>query len=469
MTLENKIQNPNKIFSVMIAFLLSYFLFNDIGIRYIFGYAVLGVLLLVAVIITKFKIYLSNIKVLYLLMVAVVTVFSILPGSNFNHQVFSLTISMLMFTAFFVFMAPSENDISKALKAIQIMAVIFSLYIFFVKIFPSVYWDYIYPHLGEYSKQFGGRFVPEGYGVPIGGSTTYAGYLIFISLIINMATILKEGFPKDKKKTVFIILSSVLYFSAIMLTNRRSEAISSVVTMGLMFILSLNFKDKKDLIKKLLIMVVAICLMIAIVLSLASLGFLPRYEDLFGFIAPDKPAIDDPEIPELPEMDETVSADELSSGRLALWQKAGELFAKNPVFGIGWEQFMNHNTYEHDVHNSYLQWLCESGVIGFVLIFVPLILIYLITFLQLLRFNRNSEISGFAKNINFISFALQTFLLIVNFIDPAFYHLNYFCFFVLALILAETAGKLETIHTGVEKDCLRNKFLPKLAKLKLFY
>lgn len=466
MLTENKLQSKNGLFAVMAAFLLSFFLFNDLGIRYIFGYAVLGVILLALAIKSKFAVYFSAEKLLFVFMVIVTAVFSVLPNSNLGHLVISLSISMLMFTGYYIFMAPGTKVLYRFFIALHILCVFFSVYLFVVKLFPEFYWNHIYKYLGEYTREIAARFIPQGYGVPIGGSTTYAAYMIFIALISNMGLLLINGLPKTVKNRIFFFATSILYFASIMLTNRRSEGLGTIAAMGIMFLLSISIHTKGDLRKKLIIMVIAIVLIIAIVLGLAACGFLVRYNDLVGFIAPD---VQDPSLPDDPLPDEELTADEVSGGRLALWSQAGSLFLKNPVLGIGWEQFMNYNENEHDVHNTYLQWLCEAGVIGFVLLFVPLVSIYVLTLKRMLRIKKADNVCKQAKILNFISLAMQTFYLLINVLDPAYYHLNYFCFFALALVLNDTAAKLETIDTGVEHDCLRNRLLPKLSKLKIFY
>lgn len=464
---ENKLKSKNCLFAVMMTYLLSSFLVNDLGIRYIYCYAVLGVILLAIAIKSKFQVYLSSVKVLYVFIVAVSAVLAILPNSNFGHLVFSLTISMLIFAAYFIFMAPGEKTIIKALTVLHAVSIFFSLYLFFVKIFPDAYWRFVHPLLGEYSSEIASRFIPQGYGVPIGGSTTYAAYVIFIALVANAAYLFKKDFPTVTKHRIFIIASSMLYFAAIMLTNRRSETLGSIAALGILFVLSLNLKKKKDARKKFIIMFVAVILMVAIVVSLAFCGFLSRYNDLLGFLGISTDIQDLP-LDEKP-LEPDISADELSGGRIALWGKALSLFASKPIFGIGWEQFMTHNPNEYDVHNTYLQWLCETGIVGFVLLFVPLMAILLLTLKQSFRLMKSENSSSTARVLNYISLGMQLYFLIVNLIDPAFYHLNFFCFFSLAMILTETATKLETFDTGVEQDCLRTRLLPKLSKLKIFY
>ncbi|WP_181351272.1 O-antigen ligase [Thalassobacillus sp. CUG 92003] len=56
------------------------------------------------------------------------------------------------------------------------------------------------------------------------------------------------------------------------------------------------------------------------------------------------------------------------SGRFELWGRAWELFLSNPLFGIGASNFADYNAFEYGdnlvVHNTFLEVLTESGVIG---------------------------------------------------------------------------------------------------------
>lgn len=69
---------------------------------------------------------------------------------------------------------------------------------------------------------------------------------------------------------------------------------------------------------------------------------------------------------------------ENTNGRLLLYTRAIELFQEVPWFGLGWGGYRaNSGISGYEVHNIYLQLLCETGIIGtmvFVFFFVLLIL-----------------------------------------------------------------------------------------------
>lgn len=63
------------------------------------------------------------------------------------------------------------------------------------------------------------------------------------------------------------------------------------------------------------------------------------------------------------------------SERDILWENALELYKKglNPIFGAGWGAYFGYNGIYKAVHNTYIGMLCDVGIIGFLLFFVPII------------------------------------------------------------------------------------------------
>lgn len=63
------------------------------------------------------------------------------------------------------------------------------------------------------------------------------------------------------------------------------------------------------------------------------------------------------------------------SDRDILWKNAFELYKKglNPIFGAGWGACFGYNGIYKGVHNTYLGMLCDVGIIGFLLFFIPII------------------------------------------------------------------------------------------------
>lgn len=473
-------KKTNPLFTVLVIFLLGYFLICDLDIRYIYVYMLLGVFLGVNIITAgiwrpgvKLGTALQTIwnrvtpiKVCFFFLVAVVTILSLLPSSNKSHLTISLMISMLIFAAYLLFMEPGKKGVHCAFCAIHVMSILFSFYIIIVMLWPDFYWENIYPYLSQISQEQAAWMLPMGYGVPVGGSSTYTDYILTIALLVNIGAIFIEGAPRDRKRFVFIVLSSVLYVTGILLMGRRSEVLALGAAGLVMLVLHIRPSDKKDAARRWSTVLAIILVGILVLTPFIKGGYMHRFTSLIEAVLPEQEEAPLPTAPA--EQEETEkpteplataekpSADQLTSGRAGLWKLAWGMFKEAPVFGIGWEQFMTRNTYEHEVHNTYLQWLCESGVVGFALLMTPTMFMYAMTFNRTIRYRRKNRLVSYAvKQMNFVSLGMQTFLLAVNLIDPAFYHLNYFCFYALVIGLEDAAGRIEVeTVTRSEKTCL---------------
>ena len=69
---------------------------------------------------------------------------------------------------------------------------------------------------------------------------------------------------------------------------------------------------------------------------------------------------------------EMQGGDDFSSGRSNLSSLAINAYESNPIFGIGVGRFIEYTGAKMDVHNTYLQVLCEQGIVGFVFYVLPL-------------------------------------------------------------------------------------------------
>ena len=65
--------------------------------------------------------------------------------------------------------------------------------------------------------------------------------------------------------------------------------------------------------------------------------------------------------------------EDITSGRSELYLLAFKAFSDYPLTGVGVGQFIEYTNAYTAVHNSYLQVLCEQGIIGFILFVFPLV------------------------------------------------------------------------------------------------
>lgn len=63
------------------------------------------------------------------------------------------------------------------------------------------------------------------------------------------------------------------------------------------------------------------------------------------------------------------------SGRMDIWENVLPIFLNSPVFGGGWGSYWGYNGYYTAVHNTFLSVLTDSGIVGFLLLFMPVFVI----------------------------------------------------------------------------------------------
>ena len=303
-------------------------------------------------------------------------------------------------------------------------AVIISLYVIFVFLCPSFYWNHIYPHLGSESQEYAMELMPNGYGVPIGASVIFADYRITVAILICLSGILVSNSGKRRVSWKDVLLLS-LYFAAVLIENRRGEVLSLFCAVLCVYLLSMNPKKRPAFLKKFLWLIAIFVISTVTLLILYQRGALGRYQSMIGNVI------------------EGESSGDITSGRSFLWKIALDLFRRNPVFGIGWQQFLTYNSNHMNVHNTYLQWLCESGITGFILLMIPMIALFFISLRQFMALVRQSDAQPLSLTMGTVGFGTQVFFLLLNFIDPAFYHMDYFGFFVLAVMMTEWSGQYQ--------------------------
>lgn len=137
-----------------------------------------------------------------------------------------------------------------------------------------------------------------------------------------------------------------------------------------------------------------------------------------------------------------LDANALTSGREVIYQRAFNLWSDNKMFGIGWTNFRSLGAYgtseyttwfnNYDVHNCYLQILCETGIAGM----IPFIVIFLLSFavsIKKLRSQKSGEIK--------YSFAYFLFFWLYAISEPCLFQDSYFIF--LFLCIGEIAWNIQ--------------------------
>lgn len=149
-----------------------------------------------------------------------------------------------------------------------------------------------------------------------------------------------------------------------------------------------------------------------------------------------------------------------TTGRTILYEHAISLWKNHKWFGIGWRKFREYTVgiygYEimHDVNLDYLQFLCECGIVGFVLILIPIVITFrraVIVVQSVLK--RNLEFRE--QWVILAGGFLQFFTIIYAFLEIPFFDRVFFVAYAFSCIIINNAYselKLDTVNRSVYEN-----------------
>ena len=128
---------------------------------------------------------------------------------------------------------------------------------------------------------------------------------------------------------------------------------------------------------------------------------------------------------------------DVTSGRTFLYQRAFELFEQSPIIGVGWGNYDGMLKGQLlSVHNSYLQILCETGIIGELLFVIPLLCTLLYT-CKRLRKSIHANIDKWSKICLSYSIYLQIFFILYSLTGSIIIYHGYILLYFFACAIAQ--------------------------------
>lgn len=168
---------------------------------------------------------------------------------------------------------------------------------------------------------------------------SYNGIYCVTVMILCAAPLFTNSVEKFEKKKYTVI--SILALLSVILTQKRAHLLFGVLSIVMLYLFCGYYKALKRIGK---IIIWGICgVLMAGIISM----FIPAVEKLFARFQ--------------------VSGDtDISTGRYAAWAVGFQLFEESKMFGKGWFYFpLYYNRTEFpEIHNIYIQFLCETGLFG---------------------------------------------------------------------------------------------------------
>ena len=253
-------------------------------------------------------------------------------------------------------------------------------FVLFFQCFPRLFWQGFFFSLSETAQLYLCNYVPRGYAITLGGCT-YTNYILFIGLAVCCGY-LACG-KRFSWKSVLAIVFGGVFLYAILLVGRRGELLVAVLCLALMVLALCSKKQRRFLI----IGGIAACV-VGFAAIVALLPWLKQFPPMVRYVM---------------TIEQLLSGQDITSGRLELYALAWNSFLEHPILGIGWDRFYTLVTEEfqaihgyttvEDVHNIYLQFLTETGLVGTPLLIAPLVYLYSLTCAQLSRLKKQDYLN----------------------------------------------------------------------------
>ena len=447
--LKNTESRYDWLFVILCLFTVTFFVYRDFEVRMLYGFAVLGLSVGVHVLgrlVRDEAPAVDPMRLSLLALAAAVLINFLRPDSRHDADSVSFLIAMVICCAMVVLSRPSGRTGKLALGICFGGAVALTAFVQFFEFNPWYFWNWFLMKLSFTAGSYLCYYVPRGYGFSLGGAT-FTDYVIFVGLAICCGY-LACG-KKFDWKSVLALLFGALFFESILIVGRRGELLGAAVCLVLLVLVLCGKKQRKALIIGGI--VAAVVGFIAIV---ALLPWMKQFSALSRYVM---------------TVEKLLRGQDITSGRLELYALAWDAFVKHPIFGIGWDQFhtlvpqafqeLHGQSTVEDVHCIYLQFLTETGIVGTVFLMAPLAYLYYQVCAQLARLKKRPGELQTARMFCITAFMIQSFLLILGFIDPTFQKIVFWCFYGIALLLQSAALELEGYTPNDRVSRLLGKFI----------
>jgi len=413
-------------FTVLLLFTITFFVYNDFGIRMIFGFAALLYVVLGYLIFRNNNIRLTRIKVLYIIMAAAMTVLPF-TGTAENPTVYVLAIDICALAA--IIGDVRRSEMAMAYKILAGFSVLIALYVIAVRIEPKIYFNGVSRFITQESRDMNRQLLRDGYGITLGGNVVFIDYVLSLCGLLTFNLIMAyKGKLRNK-----LVYWGILGIGALgmLIVNRKSELLAYMIAVFFCYLIHMSFCTPPE--KRKILRITAVFLVAAAggLVLLGMAGFLNRYLVFIQRL--------------MSNYQGTGLKADVSSGRTSLWKLALTLFLDHPFFGIGWRMFHGYLPFEFshldNAHNNYIQLLCETGITGFLLVVVPMVMMLRETYRNIRVNRRETDREPLLMALNITSFGLQISFLIISFLDPCLYKISFWPFFAIAIMLSTCTEK----------------------------
>lgn len=133
-------------------------------------------------------------------------------------------------------------------------------------------------------------------------------------------------------------------------------------------------------------------------------------------------------------------------GRFSIWRNCLEIYwDNNPLFGVGFSQMPNYTTTNRMTHNTWLQFICECGIIVGSIAIIYFISILLIGWINSIRYNKKAK-----NNTAFLVIAIGYTMVCLSLVSVD--HITYSYLWILALLILKMSNYMKNTQNTSLSD-----------------
>lgn len=301
----------------------------------------------------------------------------------------------------------NEISIKYIFKSFKIIALIEAISIYCQLLIPNVYYRIMSFFVESATIQSISSRVSEGYytGFTREVSLTVS-FLIIAAGMLCIQLMFENNISINKRRVIFIQI--IIIFGAMLVSGKRAQPLFFVISLLITYLL---YSEKRMKVLKIIGVIIGISLLVVI--------FFPYIQAIPGISRI---------VALIQALNSNADVAILTTGRSTIYEAAINLWKKNPFIGIGWNNFKNSFSSNYwysrfDVHNCYLQILCECGYVG-AIYYYYLVIRTLISFYRVTK----KEKSVIIKNKPVIPFTVLffVFFLLYSITGTCLYELCYY-------------------------------------------
>lgn len=341
-------------------------------------------------------------------------IFFLLITSFISYDFNNTIMATLIYLSFFllIFLNFNEKDMKLLITIIRVVCIIFSASILMSVIIPNLFTEY-FNFLIATNTEVIKTEIAEGIYSGLTGEKSNAAFYMNIGIALEIAL-----YNKDKKFKYKNFVLIFIYILALMLTGKRTLLVVSLIVIALgIKLLEIKGKAAK----------VFICGLMLIPVTFVILSFVPQASVTINRLL------------------ESSNYDTLN-GRTRFWDFCIEMYEDKPLIGYGYDTFnevfadkehfiYNGKVWDMYAHNIYLELFGETGIIGFGIFCIALILLLI----KSIAAFKNKYATNFQKVLLFFSIGIQVICILYGFTGNVIYAHYELGFYFAAILIYKTA------------------------------